>query len=63
MLVDEVDEVHGFGVEAEETDPFLEVEMLLLDLLDDRGKEILHFLLKGEELGYLCVWVFADNVL
>ena len=38
LFVDKVDEVHGFVVEAEETDPLFEVEVFVFDFFDDGRK-------------------------
>jgi hypothetical protein len=62
-LVEKIDEVHCFLGVAIEVDPFLEVEVLLFDLFDQRREEVLHFFLERVKLRHLAVLVFADNVL
>lgn len=62
MLVDHVDEVHGFRVEAEQTHPSLEIEMLLLHFFNQGRENILHLLLQHKQLGNLGVGVLANDV-
>lgn len=63
MLVDHVDEVDGIAVEAEMADPLLETVVLLLDLPDEAGEEVLHLLLHHEHFWDFGVGVLADDVL
>ena len=63
LFVDKVDEVHGFVVEAEETDPLFEVEVFVFDFFDDGRKQILHLFLQHEHFWDLRVGVLADDVL
>jgi hypothetical protein len=50
-------------VEAEKSQPFLEVQVLLFYLLDEKRKEVLHLLLKLKHLRDFRVGVLANNVL
>jgi hypothetical protein len=63
LLIDEVNEVHSLMVEAEKSQPFLEVQVLLFYLLDEKRKEVLHLLLKLKHLRDFRVGVLANNVL
>ena len=63
MVVDHVDEVHGFLIETEQAQPFLEVHMLVLHLFDEVGEKDFHFLLKVEQFWDFDIRVLADNIL
>lgn len=63
LFVDEVDEVHCFGVETKQSDPLFEMHMFFLHLLDNRREQVFHLFLQLVHFWYLCVGVLADNVL
>jgi len=62
LLIDHVDEAHGFRIEAKQANPLFEVEMLLFYLFDKSRKNILHFFLKHKKLRNLGVWILANDV-
>ena len=61
-LVDHENEVVHFFRVAKVSGPDLELDMLLLDLFDEIGKEQLHFVLHGGELRNFGVGIFVENV-
>jgi len=62
VVVDHVDEAESLRIEAEVTDPFLEIVVFVLHFLDEACEEVLHLLLHHEHLGDLRVRVLADDV-
>ena len=62
MFVDHVDEVHGFRVEAEKSNPAFEGHMFFLDLFDQTREQALHLFLQHEQFRNLCVGILANNV-
>lgn len=63
LFVDEIDEIHGLVIEAEQTYPLFEIHVLVLDLFYKGTEESLHLLLEHEHFGDLCVGVLANDVL
>ena len=62
LLVNHINKVHSFRVEAKQADPFFEIEVFLFHLLYKSWKDILHLLLQHKQLGYFSVGILANYV-